>query len=574
MFWQTAKTTFVFALVLVTGCATGPSAFRLPGLSTPRTTSARSTSSAESRLDSPGKQTEQPDDPGPKRQPLIAKSTFAEKTRRHDAATRALIEQAVRDLPTAERAEWLDYLETVDSALVPYLLESQLAKSNTASPSSPSNQNERSSHSESPTDISSNEILQTSHPSQSSVGHSLGGQRQQPEKLLVVNPEGLQLLEESEESDTSRATQVPATAEVGAPLQEPELTTTSSQPASQDVAPEPARDWSGRLRSITDWEHNPLKFQRESDEGAEEIRRERRPKQLPQIIANPTQMLPNPFAKAEAEPTPRRTITEPLVISPPATGASRTPENLRIAPGAQLWDAELSKLVALMEAEATDPSQNGNGTLTRNELRQHVALRLLYLINDQTSLAMQPIPGLEPADQEFWTAIFWGLADYLNQSGVDPRERSTKTLEQLRSAAHYLQTTAKLQLRNVNFCTQIQGFGNFEEFQQNVFNPGQPVLIYCDIRNFRSELNKTGEFVTRLRSTLEIHQGGLNGPLLDRNTFAASEDRCRTMRSDFYNSYRIDLPEHLSPGTYVLKLTVYDELSDKMATETIDFLIR
>jgi len=52
-----------------------------------------------------------------------------------------------------------------------------------------------------------------------------------------------------------------------------------------------------------------------------------------------------------------------------------------------------------------------------------------------------------------------------------------------------------------------------------------------------------------------------------------TEDRCRSIRGDYFHSYRLDLPAHLTPGPYVLKLLVEDLVSGKTATETIPFTV-
>jgi hypothetical protein len=46
------------------------------------------------------------------------------------------------------------------------------------------------------------------------------------------------------------------------------------------------------------------------------------------------------------------------------------------------------------------------------------------------------------------------------------------------------------------------------------------------------------------------------------------------LRTDYFHSYKIDLPPHLPPGPYALVLSVQDELTGKVASQAINFLIR
>lgn len=530
MFWRIAKTISLLVLVCMTGCASLAQPPKIK-LSSPFKKLGAGSSSAE-KQDEDVEETEAV----PKRQPLIARNrSFAPQRSPHDAQTQQQIEAELADATPAERAEWMDYLATVDSAMVPYALQSRRIQAGTEPPQDPVQQ-ERQQRSDSPYETDS-KIVNTGHSIQS---------------------------DSRERSAAETLDQAPIH---GAGIQTAKHESVEEIPEAET---HPSGDWSGKLKSLTEWERNPLKFGREIQGEREVERKDRRGNPLPQIITNPFHRGTGANAPSTAESLAARE-TSVVEDTPPKR---LSPENLRIAPGSKLWEEELHKLVSLMEAEAAASGYAMSGAVSRSDLRQQVALRMLYLINDQSELAMQPISGLQPEDQEFWTSIFWALSNHLSREKIEPAERSTRTIEQLRSATHYLQVAAKLDLRNVCFCKAIHGFGNFEQFESAEFHPGQPLLIYSDVRNFQSEASEQGFFVTRLRSTIEIFDGDLSGQPIDRSSFPASEDRCSTMRTDYYNSYRIELPVQLNSGPHMLRLTVYDELSGKSATETLHFTVR
>lgn len=208
-------------------------------------------------------------------------------------------------------------------------------------------------------------------------------------------------------------------------------------------------------------------------------------------------------------------------------------------------------------------------------IRDHVNLRLFYLVNDQHELALDAIPGIPPSEQEFWQQMFWSLSQYRNVDAIPDRtERITQTVSQLRTALQRLQEDARLQLSNVCFCNRIDGYGNYERFESEVFRPGQPVLVYSEVENFRTEPTSSGHYRTLLRSSLRIFPEDGSDKPVDSVTLRAVEDICRNPRRDYFNSYEFTIPNDIAPGPYVLELTIDDRLSGKSAKQSILFTVR
>ena len=65
---------------------------------------------------------------------------------------------------------------------------------------------------------------------------------------------------------------------------------------------------------------------------------------------------------------------------------------------------------------------------------------MLYLLSGQPARSLEPIAGLDAADQEFWQQVFWGVSNYFDKTAMaDPSDRATQTVTQLRTAVHRLQ---------------------------------------------------------------------------------------------------------------------------------------
>jgi hypothetical protein len=208
-------------------------------------------------------------------------------------------------------------------------------------------------------------------------------------------------------------------------------------------------------------------------------------------------------------------------------------------------------------------------------IEKHVHLRLLYLLAGQQERSLQAIPGIPAADQEFWQQTLWGLSNYFDSEHL-PREtdRATQTVAQLATAVSRLRQKAALELRNVGFCQRINNFGSYERFERDEFAAGQPVLLYAEVENFFSEPTADGQYRTLLKSTLEIYRPGKTGDLVDRFEFPATEDLCRNPRRDYFHSYEFTIPTKLGLGPHILKLTVEDQLTRRVMTQSINFSVK
>jgi len=234
------------------------------------------------------------------------------------------------------------------------------------------------------------------------------------------------------------------------------------------------------------------------------------------------------------------------------------------------WQADLERLIARAERELSAASPETDPDEHR---RRQVHLRLLYLVARHPEQALTAIPAMDPADQEYWQQVVWAITNSLDADNLSPRERAAQTIPPVNTALRRLREQADLTIRNTGFCEEISYFGNYKRFPREEFVPGQPVLLYAEIENFRSEpSSQSGEYRTLLRSLIEIV--GANGQIRWKKSFAATEDLCRNPRRDYFHNYQFTIPERLPMGPHTLKLTVVDELSGKQATCTLKFMVK
>lgn len=268
--------------------------------------------------------------------------------------------------------------------------------------------------------------------------------------------------------------------------------------------------------------------------------------------------------------------------SPPSTAS---PASSAPVAASDDWDRQLQQLIAVAEANAEKarselPQPGPEGRPPGDPAQQRyveaqVHLRLLYLMAGDQGRAMQAIPDLDAADQQFWQQMLWGVSNYFDDAAQPNRaDRMSQTVDQLRTAVTRLQGEANLQLRNVAFCRKITSFGNFEQFERDEYSPGQRVLLYSEVVNFKSVPQPSdGFYRTKLTSTVEILRSGQSQPL-SKIEFDPTVDLCRSYRQDYFHSYELKIPEQLNAGDYVLKLTVEDNHSGKLATYTLNFTVK
>ncbi len=237
------------------------------------------------------------------------------------------------------------------------------------------------------------------------------------------------------------------------------------------------------------------------------------------------------------------------------------------------WQSEVNQLIARVEGELKDMSPGSSVAAQAEYRRRQVHLRLLYLVAQRPEQALMAISGLEASEQEYWQQLCWAASNSLDAEQFPlPRDRATQSIAPLNTALRRLREQADLSIKNTAFCEQISYFGNYQKFARDEFTPGQEVLLYAEIENFNTEQTADGEHRTLLRSVIDII--GANGQTRWHKTFAATEDRCRNPRRDYFHNYQFTIPDRLPLGPHTLKLTVVDDLSGKQASYSLRFLVK
>jgi hypothetical protein len=238
----------------------------------------------------------------------------------------------------------------------------------------------------------------------------------------------------------------------------------------------------------------------------------------------------------------------------------------RDAPVQEDWRKGLAMSISNLESELRDAPQSTPG------VDLQARLRMLYLLADRREDALRSIPCASPTVQEFWSQELFGLATWLDSQRVsDLSRRAGQSQPSLAAAVHRLGEMGPLVVRNLAFITDVQSYGIYKPVAKDEFTPGQEVLLYAEVENFKSEETPKG-FHTVLQASYQVFDN--RGQRVAGQDLNAVEEHCRNPRRDFFLAYRLSLPKRIYAGKHVLQLTLVDQKSQKIGQASIEFNVK
>jgi hypothetical protein len=199
-------------------------------------------------------------------------------------------------------------------------------------------------------------------------------------------------------------------------------------------------------------------------------------------------------------------------------------------------------------------------------------LRLLHFAAGQDEKSLEAIPGLTPAEQKLWRDLLWTMMVARDRTpGTDRVTHAGEVLDALEEVRSDLLSEAPLALGEVQFCSDIQGFGVFTPMTANRCVPGQSLLLYTEVRRFTSRRESDGLHHVRLAQRLSLENE--QGTVVWRHNFENIDDTCRTPRQDFFLRTTLPLPTNLATGRYALNVVVEDTATSRSAGARLELEI-
>ncbi len=188
------------------------------------------------------------------------------------------------------------------------------------------------------------------------------------------------------------------------------------------------------------------------------------------------------------------------------------------------------------------------------------------LANDGT------LTSISVEEKKYWEHQLEAIEMMTRGGGEATGGAADATLANLRKAMTRLESIAELQIKNGAFCCEITGFGKHKPFPENKFQPGQPILVYCEVENYESqdrEIDSKTVVQSRFQGSYQIHNE--DGQQVQAGDFPTIEDTAPQRRRDFYLYFKIDLNQ-LEPGNYRLRMEIEDLNAQKKGNLEQDLL--
>ncbi len=263
-----------------------------------------------------------------------------------------------------------------------------------------------------------------------------------------------------------------------------------------------------------------------------------------------------------AKPLPGRAVSGPSACIPVTA-------LLPVSPSSDDWQANLAATIRALESSVPRSPQSPD------EIAQHARLRMLYLLAGRRDDALRPFPAAPTAMQDvqdFWLNEVYGLVVWFDSQRItDSRRRAEEAKRHLEKAVTRLAEMSPLVVRNLTFVTEVQSFGNYKPSRKAEFVAEEPVLLYAEVDNLKSEETSKG-YHTAWRSSYRIfdHRGQM---VVDHEP-TASEEYCQNPRQDFFIGCQFRLPKRIYPGKHTLHLTVEDLKGQKTGESSIEFTVK
>lgn len=249
-------------------------------------------------------------------------------------------------------------------------------------------------------------------------------------------------------------------------------------------------------------------------------------------------------------------------VPPQATGFSDEPQIVPESadfesPGIKTARGE-SLAATLQKRVAQDPG----------DIASQLDLQLYGMLTDDTGAELAAVSALPDADRELVSALVDGLSNFRATVRQGGNLLAAEKIKPLLEMADRLRSQADLTVPIVSLCSRVDGYGKYTPIVPGRFPAGRenPVIVYCEVENFLAR-QVSDQWQTRMTEQVTLYTD--MGMLAWSDSKREVTDECRNHRHDFFTYNVIHLPEHLSIGRYLLKVSIVDKNADHVAEATV-----
>lgn len=290
-----------------------------------------------------------------------------------------------------------------------------------------------------------------------------------------------------------------------------------------------------------------------------------------------------------------RTNNPPKVYAAPASnraesavitdGGAKLHSVAETTPGGTIDDAiKASAKPGAANADAATPADAALASKLAENVKDdprdaasQLDLQLLRFIHGDSTPDQAALANLPQEDRDTLNALIDGLANYRSQLRADDNMLLNKKVKPLLDMAERLRASTDLEVSKIAVCREVAAFGQYEPIEPARLEAKQgqdfKPIIYCEVSNFSSTPNERSIWETKLKYSASLYKDDGDGIEVWRGKPAEITDMCRNRRKDFFIRDYVVLPQTLSLGGYLFKVTVTDEQANRVAEATVPIQI-
>lgn len=228
-------------------------------------------------------------------------------------------------------------------------------------------------------------------------------------------------------------------------------------------------------------------------------------------------------------------------------------------------------------AAKTDPDELGTRLAARvrddpRDVANQLELELHQMLLGDQVPKLDSLASLPAEDREVVTAIIDGLVNFRNGVRQDANQPLSQKVRPLLDMAARVRAQGDLAIPTVALCRKVQAFGVYEPIEAKFPVAREHLaILYCEVENFSSTPDSAHLYHTRLSQEVVLYTE--QGQAVWSAKSAQVDDASRRQRQDFFLAWLIHIPQSLGIGQYILKVTVTDQQSNRVAEATLPLKI-
>jgi hypothetical protein len=225
--------------------------------------------------------------------------------------------------------------------------------------------------------------------------------------------------------------------------------------------------------------------------------------------------------------------------------------------------------IAASTSDALSDRLNSQLKNSPRDVWAHMEYQMFRLLRDEPAPDLSSLSSLPNEDRELVSVLLDGLSNFRNALRADSNMMLSGKIRPILDMSERLRSQAELTIPTMALCTKVNGFGSYEPIDPPRFatDREQSLVVYCEVANFMSNLNDKRLWETRLKVDMTLYTSEDAIPVWSHKSESIN-DATRARRHDFFVVRLITLPKTLPIGRYLLKVTIIDTQSNRIAEAT------